>query len=73
MNATGDAQVYEQFLGHVKDKMEEEARRQKITGISSKMIWCTDENGAEVKALETLYADNVKFLCTRHVQKNFEL
>ena len=55
------------------EKMEDAARRQNVHNISLKMIWYTDENGAEVKALETLYADNVKFLCTRHVQKNFEL
>ena len=52
--------------------MEDAARRQNVHNISLKMIWYTDENGAEVKALETLYADNVKFLCTRHVQSNFE-
>ena len=70
MHATGDRQVYKQFLAHVKEKMEDEARTQKIEDISSKMISCTYEYGAEVKALETLYADNVKFLTIiRHKQK----
>ena len=70
MHAIGDAQVHEQFLAHVKEKIEDEARTQKIEDISSKMISCTYEYGAEVKALETLYADNVKFLTIiRHKQK----
>ena len=52
--------------------MEDAPKRQSIHNISSKMALGNDGDKAEVKALILHYEDNVKFLCTKNVQKNFE-